>query len=205
MAVAVGRSSDNRGRRVEMGAPRMTAMPVPVKAPSVMPTTMPPAVPTISLPLSAVGLTPALGLGGGGVKSRSRGEGDEHCTHQNAAYPSHGSILWPLAPAGIAAPGPPSMLSSTIAAIRREAPQSLSTFAKLMVPAGSSFCLARQPSRLPSFSDGGESIGEDWLLGEHGDEALDERGQLLFGHVRHEIVEHGALSEERVGAAFGGV
>ena len=61
------------------------------------------------------------------------------------------------------------------------------------------------PSRLPSFSDGGESIGEDRLLGEHGDEALAERGQLLFGHVRHEIVEHGALAEQRVGAAFGGV
>jgi len=81
---------------------------------------MPPAVPTISLPLSAVGISPALGLGGEGMKSRSRGEGDEHRTHQNAAYPSHGSILWPLAPAGIAAPGPPSMLSSTMAAIGRE-------------------------------------------------------------------------------------
>ncbi len=101
-----------RRRRVEVGAPRMRAMPAPVRAPpSVMPTTMPPAVPTISLPLSAVGITPALGLGGGGVKSRSRGEGDEHRTHQNAAYPSHGSILRPLATAGIAAPGPPSTSS----------------------------------------------------------------------------------------------
>jgi hypothetical protein len=99
------------GRRVEVGALRMRAMPVPVRVPFVMPTMMPPAVPTISLPLSAVGITLALGLGGGGVKSRSRGKGDEHRTHQNAAYPSHGSILRPLATAGIAAPGPPSTSS----------------------------------------------------------------------------------------------
>jgi hypothetical protein len=108
-------------RRVEMGAPRMRAVPAPVRAPpSVMPTTMPRSVPTISLPLSAVRITPALGLGRGGVKSRSCGEGDEHRTHQNVAYPSHGSILRPLATAGIAASGPASTSSWTMAAIWRE-------------------------------------------------------------------------------------
>jgi hypothetical protein len=60
-------------------------------------------------------------------------------------------------------------------------------------------------SRLPSFSDGPESIGEDRLVGEHRGEAFDEWDQLLFGHVRHEVVEHGALAEQRMGAALGGV
>ena len=45
-----------------------------------------------------------------------------------------------------------------------------------------------EPSRLPTFSDGPESIGEDPLFGEHRGETLDERSQSLFGHVRHEIV-----------------
>ena len=60
-------------------------------------------------------------------------------------------------------------------------------------------------SRLPSFSDGPESIGEDRLVGEHRGEAFDEWDQLPFGHVRHEVVEHGALAEQRMGAALGGV
>src|SRR4051794_20279715 len=62
-----------------------------------------------------------------------------------------------------------------------------------------------QASRLPSFSDGPESIGEDRLVGEHRGEAFDQWDQLLFGHVRHEVVEHGALAEQRMGAALGGV
>ena len=60
-------------------------------------------------------------------------------------------------------------------------------------------------SRLPSFSDSRESIVEDRLLGEHCGEALDERGQLLIGHVRHEVVEHSALAKQRMGAALCGV
>ncbi len=52
-------------RRVEMGAPRMRAMPVPVRAPSVMPTTMPPAMPTISLPFVRRGNNPSSGPGRG--------------------------------------------------------------------------------------------------------------------------------------------
>jgi hypothetical protein len=60
-------------------------------------------------------------------------------------------------------------------------------------------------SRLPSFSDGPEGIGEDRLVSEHRGEAFDEWDQLLFGHVRHQVVEHGALAEQRMGAALGGV
>ena len=57
--------------------------------------------------------------------------------------------------------------------------------------------IVAQCSRLPSFSDSRESIVEDRLLG--------ERGQLLIGHVRHEVVEHSALAKQRMGAALCGV
>ena len=68
-----------------------------------------------------------------------------------------------------------------------------------------SLILVLNPSRLPSFSDSRESIVEDRLLGEHHGEALDERGQLLIGHVRHEVVEHSALAKQRMGAALCGI
>ena len=63
-----------------------------------------------------------------------------------------------------------------------------------------SFC-----SRLPSFSDRSESIGEDWKLGEYGREPLHERQQPVLGHGGDEFVKHAALPEQRVGAPFGGV
>jgi len=88
-------------RCIEVGVPRMRAMPVPVRTPSVMPPMVPSAVPTIPLPLSAVGIAPALGLGGRGMKGRCRREGDQRRTHQSAAYASHRSILRPRRPQGL--------------------------------------------------------------------------------------------------------
>ena len=59
--------------------------------------------------------------------------------------------------------------------------------------------------RLPSFSDGPESIGKDREFGEHRGEPLDQRQQSHLRHCGDQLVEHAALTEQRVGAPLGGV
>jgi hypothetical protein len=61
------------------------------------------------------------------------------------------------------------------------------------------------PSRLPSFSDSAESIGEYRKLGEHGSELLDQWQQSQLRHGWDQFVEHAALAEQRMGALLGGV
>jgi len=60
-------------------------------------------------------------------------------------------------------------------------------------------------SRLPSYSDDSESIGEDREFGEHGSVPLDQRQQSQFRHGGDQLVEHAALAEQRMGAVFGSV
>jgi predicted methyltransferase len=58
-------------------------------------------------------------------------------------------------------------------------------------------------SRLPSFSDRTESIGEQLNFGEHRGKALDQGDQPLVWHRGDEIVKHAPLTEQRMSAAFG--
>jgi hypothetical protein len=60
-------------------------------------------------------------------------------------------------------------------------------------------------SCLPSFLDDTEHLGEDGLVGQQFGEPLDERAEKEVGHGGDEFVEHAALTEQRMGAAFGGV
>jgi hypothetical protein len=57
--------------------------------------------------------------------------------------------------------------------------------------------------RTPSFSQGSKSICEHRDFGEHFREPLDQRQQPLFWHGWDKIVEHAALTEQRVGASLG--
>jgi GDPmannose 4,6-dehydratase len=50
-------------------------------------------------------------------------------------------------------------------------------------------------SRLPSFSDGPESIGKDREFGEHRGEPFDQRQQSHLRHCGDQFVEHTALPE----------
>jgi len=61
----------------------------------------------------------------------------------------------------------------------------------------------RLVSRLPSFSHRSESIGEQRDFGEPRGEALDQRQQPLVWHCWDQVVEHAALTEQRMGASFG--
>jgi hypothetical protein len=61
------------------------------------------------------------------------------------------------------------------------------------------------PSRLPSFSDGPESIGKDREFGEHRGEPFDQRQQSHLRHCGDQFVEHAALTKQRMGASLGGV
>ncbi len=60
-------------------------------------------------------------------------------------------------------------------------------------------------SRIPSFLDWSESIGEGGDFGQHGGEPLDQRQQPHLGHGGDQLVEHAALSEQRMGASLAGV
>ena len=60
-------------------------------------------------------------------------------------------------------------------------------------------------SRLPSFSEGSESIGKDREFGQHDSEPLDQRQQPQLRHGGYQLVEHAALAEQRVGASLGGI
>src|SRR5215210_8240491 len=65
------------------------------------------------------------------------------------------------------------------------------------------------PSGIPSFririqSDGAEHGSEDGLLAELGGKALEQRQQLVLEHIGDELIKHGALAEQRVGAPLGG-
>ena len=73
-------------------------------------------------------------------------------------------------------------------------------FARLVIAADQALSLAS--SRLPSFSYRTESIGENLDFSEHGGEPLDQRSQPVLRHCWDEIVEHAALTEQRVGTAF---
>jgi hypothetical protein len=61
------------------------------------------------------------------------------------------------------------------------------------------------PSRLPSYSDSAESIGKDRQFSEHRGEPLDQRQQPHLWHGGDQLVEHAALSEQRMGASLGSV
>src|ERR1019366_3886559 len=61
------------------------------------------------------------------------------------------------------------------------------------------------PSRLPSFSDGSESIGKERQFGEHGSELLDQGQQPNLWHGGDQLVEHAALAEQRMSALLGGI
>ena len=52
-----------------------------------------------------------------------------------------------------------------------------------------------EASRLPSFSDGPESIGKDREFGEHRGEPFDQRQQSHLRHGGDQFVEHAALPE----------
>jgi hypothetical protein len=65
--------------------------------------------------------------------------------------------------------------------------------------------LSSQCSRLPSFSEGSESIGKDREFGQHDSEPLDQRQQPQLRHGGYQLVEHAALAEQRVGASLGGI
>src|SRR6202035_4782809 len=60
-------------------------------------------------------------------------------------------------------------------------------------------------SRLPSYSDSAESIGKDRQFSEHRSEPLDQRQQPHLWHGGDQLVEHAALSEQRMGASLGSV
>jgi hypothetical protein len=60
-------------------------------------------------------------------------------------------------------------------------------------------------SRLPSFSEGSESIGKHREFGQHDSEPLDQRQQPQLRHGGYQLVEHAALAEQRVGASLGGI
>src|SRR4051812_8436316 len=61
-------------------------------------------------------------------------------------------------------------------------------------------------SGIPSFwsSNGAEHLGEDGLLLQQGEEARHERQEPVLRHRGNELVEHGPLAEQRVGAPFSG-
>src|SRR5260370_25465564 len=55
------------------------------------------------------------------------------------------------------------------------------------------------PSRIPSFLNGTEHLGEDRLACQYFRDPLDQWPQPRLWHVRDELVEHASLTQQRVG------